>query len=112
MNAIIKAREPVGDLLFIDDDPDELYLLRIAIEELGYKNKVVECPSAIEGLAFLKETTREVCFILADIKMPRMDGLQLKKAIEDTPELKMKSIPFIYHTNGMNEDEVMIAYSL
>lgn len=103
---------PNGVFLFIDDNPDELLLLRTAIKDLGYTNDIVECLNAAEGLKYLKESTKDICFILADIKMPKMDGLQLKREIEKSPELKIKSIPFIYHTNEVNEEEIKEAYRL
>jgi CheY-like chemotaxis protein len=112
MSTFLLDKKPEGVFLFIDDDPDELFMLRSAVHDLGFTNEIIECHDAVEGLAYLKETTKNVCFILADIRMPKMDGLELKKKIEETPELKLKSVPFIYHSNGVNEDEILAAYKL
>lgn len=112
MTPFILDKKPEGVFLFIDDDPDGQLMLRTAVRELGYENEIIECRDSVEGLAYLKKTTKDVCFVLADIRLPKMDGLELKKKIEESPELKMKSIPFIYHSNGVNEDEIAAAYKL
>lgn len=112
MTPFVLDKKPDGIFLFIDDDLEALYMLRKAVRELLYENEIVECHDPVEGLAYLKQTTKEVCFILADIRMPKMDGIELKKKIEETPELKLKSVPFIYYSNGINEDEILAAYHL
>lgn len=112
MNFLLQAQEPKGIFLIIDDDPDEHLLLKTALDELGYKNEIVECFSAAVALDYLRDTSDEICFILADINMPQMNGLELKQQIESIPALKMKSIPFIYHSNAINKEEIEAAYNL
>jgi CheY-like chemotaxis protein len=63
-----------------------------------------------EAIEYLKTTTDEIFLILADINMPKMDGLQMKRIIELTPEIKSKAIPFFFHTNSTNPSEVRAAY--
>ena len=53
----------------------------------------------VEALSYLRETNDEIFIILCDLNMPKMDGLELKGMIELTAELKIKAIPFIFHTN-------------
>jgi CheY-like chemotaxis protein len=44
--------------------------------------------------------------------MPAIDGLQLKRLIEQTPELKECAIPFVFFSNSSSHAEIRAAYSL
>jgi DNA-binding NtrC family response regulator len=72
-------------ILVVDDQRDMLQLLRRSLEpELGCR--VVTAPSAEAALGVLEETP--VDLVLADLKMPGMDGLALLRKIqEDHPWL-------------------------
>ena len=60
-------------VLFIDDDPDMLRLLRTEFERLGHR--VYEAESGSEGLA-LHERARPDVTVL-DLSMPGMSGLEV-----------------------------------
>jgi len=52
-----------------------------------------------EALLYLKDTTDDIFLILSDLNMPRMDGLKLKRMIDLPPDIKIKAIPFFFHSN-------------
>jgi len=69
----------VAKILIIDDEQSIRYVLREILEEEKYT--VDDAANGIEGLAKLQKSTYDV--VLCDIKMPKMDGLQLlDKVIE------------------------------
>ncbi|MDF2437333.1 MAG: histidine kinase [Bacteroidota bacterium] len=104
--------KPTGVFLFVDDDPDEHELLQIAVKRSGYTNHCVFCSNGQEALDFLRTTNEEVFVVLSDLNMPVMDGLELKRAIENDNILKSKAIPFIFHSSTGNPEEIKTAYSL
>jgi CheY-like chemotaxis protein len=104
-------KKPEGVFVFIDDDPHELNLLKHAMKELQLDNQVVCCENGEEAFSYLKNTKDSIFIILSDMNMPRMDGLQLKRLIDITPELILKAIPFIFHSNTSSVAEIKAAYA-
>lgn len=105
-------KKPHGVFVFIDDDKNEHLLLRLAMKEIGLDNPVVSLMNGEEALSYLKKSGDETFIILSDMNMPVMDGLELKRMIEITPELKLKAIPFIFHSNTGSVAEIKAAYAL
>jgi CheY-like chemotaxis protein len=106
-----KARSK-GIIVLIDDDEAEQELLQMALNDLGVKNQLKFFPDAQLAYDYLKETKDRVFLILCDLNMPKIDGIELKRMIEGTPELKIKAIPFFFHSNSATETEVKAAYAL
>jgi CheY-like chemotaxis protein len=103
---------PRGVFLFVDDDKDEHELFGIAMKQTGLTNKIVNCYNGQEALKYLENQKEDIFIIICDINMPKMDGLELKRSIELIPELKLKSVPFIFHSSTSTAAEVKTAYSL
>ncbi|MGA1867137.1 MAG: sigma-54-dependent transcriptional regulator [bacterium] len=77
-------------ILIVDDDPEIIWVLKESLQEEGYY--VFSADNGEAGLKILKEKSPEV--ILLDIKMPKMDGLQMLSMInenEHNPEVIMLS---------------------
>lgn len=62
-------------ILLVDDEPDNLFLLKNKLEQ--YKYEVHTATSGDEGLLFLGQN--QIDLIIADQKMPNMDGLTFCK---------------------------------
>lgn len=108
----ILNKKPKGVFLFVDDDPGEHALLKHAMKSLSLDNQVVCCMNGIEALQYLKETKDSLFAIISDLNMPKMAGLELKRMIEDIPELKIKAVPFFFHSNAISPAEIKTAYTL
>lgn len=104
-------KKPKGVFVFIDDDKEEHFLLKMAMKNIGLGNQIVSCMNGQEAYNYLKETNDEIFIILSDMNMPIMDGLELKRLIEITPELKIKAIPFVFHSNSSSNAEIKAAYA-
>ena len=48
---------------------------------------------------YMRKTKDELFLIISDMNMPKMNRLELKRAIDDDVILKKKSIPFIFSSN-------------
>lgn len=64
---------PMGTILLIDDDDQARILVKIVLEDAGYR--FVTADSGQQGLRLLQH--QEADLILVDIFMPEMDGLEL-----------------------------------
>jgi CheY-like chemotaxis protein len=105
-------KKPQGAFIFVDDDRDEHMLFKLALRDLDLNNKVHSCYDGHEALVFLRENNEEIFAIISDLNMPKMDGLELKRMIDLIPELKVKCIPFFFHSNSATTEEVSKAYSM
>ncbi|HXB40539.1 MAG TPA: response regulator [Bacteroidia bacterium] len=62
------------------------------------------------ALKYLKETKDDIFLIISDMAMPKMNGLDFKKAIDNDEVLQKKSIPFIFTTNDATKEQINEAY--
>lgn len=63
-------------------------------------------------LQFLRTTHEKPFLILCDINMPVMNGLELRRKIDEDDFLRRKSIPFVFFTTYAVPQEVSQAYEL
>jgi DNA-binding response OmpR family regulator len=69
-------------VLIVDDEPDIVILLRLALEAAGYST--VEATDGQEALDVIREEHPDV--VLLDVMMPRMDGWTTLEHIGETGE--------------------------
>lgn len=82
-------------ILFIDDDTEDQDVAKQAFQELGVKNRIDCVRTGEEAIDYLN--AKEPPFLIfCDYKLPRMDGIDLRKHIEGDEKLRRKAIPFIY----------------
>jgi two-component system, cell cycle response regulator len=67
-------------ILIVDDDPFILELLGIFISSFGHEFAAAE--DGLQAVELLKK--EEYTIVITDMKMPRMDGMQLLKHIKET----------------------------
>ena len=79
---------PARIALVVEDDPDVRSLAATLIEETDLD--VVEEDSAEAALAFLKANARSVALLFADIRLRRMDGVELARIVKrDLPWIRV-----------------------
>jgi len=78
-------------ILVIDDDPDVLEAIGIALEANGYE--VVTALDGAEGLDKLKDAKPDL--MILDLLMPKMDGFEVCKELKDPRRAKYAHIPII-----------------
>jgi CheY-like chemotaxis protein len=101
-----------GPILIVDDDPDDQALIVASLQHLGNKQERIIFSDGSEALDYLRVTTDNPFIIFCDVRMPRMDGIELKQQIEKDAFLRKKSIPFIYITGSAVSADVIEAYKL
>ena len=85
-----------GPILLIEDDEDDQFLLQRMIHELGVPNQVRFFANGQEVLDYLLITEEQPFIILCDVNMPIMNGIELRRKIDESEFLKRKAVPFIF----------------
>jgi CheY-like chemotaxis protein len=98
-------------IIVIDDDDEDLELITQAFEELRVTNELILFRSGASFLEFMKTTEQKVFFILCDINMSPVSGLELKRMIFEDERLRLKCIPFIFLSTSGASSAIMSAYS-
>jgi CheY-like chemotaxis protein len=91
-------------ILCVDDDEDDLSLLREAIETIDNNYDIVEAFNGVHALELLQQM-QEIgslpCLIVLDINMPKMDGKQTLAQIKKHEHLK--EVPLILFSTSNNQ---------
>ncbi|SFC19513.1 response regulator [Massilia yuzhufengensis] len=104
-------------ILLVEDNPHDLELTLIALSKSQLANEVVVMRDGADALDYLRRegefSGRPVgnpAVILLDLKLPKVDGLEVLKEIRDTETLR--SVPVVMLTSSKEEQDVVRSYSL
>ena len=100
-----------NSIIIIDDDDDDLELIKQAFEALKVENEIIIFNDGHAFLDYMRETDKKTFFILCDINMSKIDGLELKKLIHDDERLRIKCVPFLFLATIGASSSIMRAYS-
>lgn len=106
----------VKRILIVDDSPKDVELTIAALAEKNLANEVVVAEDGTEALDYLYKRGKFVnetgnpAVILLDIKMPKMDGIEVLRHIRSDP--KFKFIPVIMLTSSNEEKDLVESYKL
>lgn len=85
-------------------------MIQLALNKLKVPNPQRFFPNGQEALNYLLTTGDQPFLILCDINMPLMNGIELRKQMNEDEYLKKKSIPFVFLTTAANSEIVQTAY--
>jgi CheY-like chemotaxis protein len=109
--------ERLGRILMVEDDSKDVELTLTALEDYNLANEVVVARDGEEALDFLycrgKFSTRShdnPAVILLDLKLPKVDGLEVLKQIKSDENLKF--IPVVVLTSSKEEKDLVTSYKL
>jgi CheY-like chemotaxis protein len=107
----------LGRILLVEDDPKDVELTMTALEEYNLSNEVVVASDGEEALDYLyfrgkfqKRSGDNPAVLLLDLKLPKVDGLQVLEAIKSDEKLKM--IPVVVLTSSREERDMVTSYRL
>ncbi|MEO8474216.1 MAG: response regulator [Chryseolinea sp.] len=103
---------PLSPIIIVDDDKDDQDLIRQVCERLNIKNNLIVFENGEDVYNYLLTSTEQPFLILCDINMPMIDGLHLRRRIEQDEVLKRKAIPFVFLTTSASKRQVNEAYSM
>ncbi|GAB3915522.1 response regulator [Larkinella terrae] len=101
-----------GPIILIDDDEDDQFILKPMLEEIAPHSQVLLFTSGYDAIEFLRTTDLRPFLIISEVSMQKMNGLELRRKIEQDPVLRKRSIPFIFFTNPVYKHLVEEAYEL
>jgi diguanylate cyclase (GGDEF)-like protein len=84
-------------VLVVDDNPDKLMLLTVALQMAGYEVRTAS--DGEEGLAAVESYQPDL--IITDVMMPKMDGYELARRIRANPQTRF--VPIILQTAARND---------
>jgi CheY-like chemotaxis protein len=101
----------------VEDDPKDVELTMTALEGYNLANEVIVTRDGEEALDYLyrrgKYTTRSSdhpAVILLDLKLPKIDGLEVLRQVKSDDNLKM--IPVVVLTSSREEKDLVSSYRL
>ncbi len=104
------------DILLVEDNPSDVELTLRALEGISRVNPVHVVSDGAEALDFLfcrgryagRSARLPVKVVLLDLKLPKVSGLDVLKAIKS--DEKLRTIPVVVLTSSREEPDVKTAY--
>jgi CheY-like chemotaxis protein len=106
------------ELLLVEDDPRDLELTLRALAQARFANRIHVARDGAEALDFIfcegAHTARKITdgpyVVLLDLKLPKIDGLEVLQRIKGDPRTKI--IPVIILTSSQEQSDVVESYEL
>ena len=105
----MNTTEPI---IIVDDDMDDHFIFREIAIKLKLNNELIFFRNGTEVLPYLRTTAQKPFIIFCDMNMPNMDGLELRRQINNEEYLRKKSIPFVFFTTAASKQQLQQAYDL
>jgi two-component system cell cycle response regulator DivK len=89
------------NVLYIEDNPDNMMLVKRALEARGYC--LLQAPNGLKGVEIAEK--QDVDLILLDINLPDIDGYEVAHRIRSSAKVELVRIPIIAITaNALKGD--------
>ncbi|HWZ95544.1 MAG TPA: response regulator [Opitutaceae bacterium] len=106
------------ELLLVEDNPQDLELALRALRKANLSNRIHVARDGAEALEFIfcegphaaRRITDSPKVILLDLKLPKIDGLEVLKRIKGDSRTKM--IPIVVLTSSKEQSDVVESYQL
>jgi len=105
-------------ILLVEDNPDDVELTLRAFKKNNVYNNVVVAKDGVEALDYLfgkgmyarRDTKDMPVVILLDLKLPKIDGMEVLKTIRQNEFTKL--LPVVILTSSAQEQDVINGYKL
>ena len=106
------------DILIVEDDPVDAELTTRALKKQNLANELFVAEDGEEALDFTfcrgkfadRDLTRPLKVIFLDLKLPKLNGLEVLKEIKSNPHTK--KIPVVVVTSSKEDPDIKAAYEL
>jgi CheY-like chemotaxis protein len=113
----MESMNKIGRILMVEDDPKDVELTLTALEEYNLANEVIVTRDGEQALDYLycrgeykTRSSGNPAVMLLDLKLPKVDGLEVLKQIKSDGELRM--IPVVVLTSSKEEKDMVASYKL
>jgi len=105
-------------ILLVEDNEDDIALTLRAFDKSNIKNKVISIEDGEEALNYLfcrgkyhgKNPLDVPTLILLDLKLPKVNGFEVLKAIRENENTKL--LPVVILTSSKEDQDILSGYSL
>ena len=105
-----------ADILLVEDNPNDVRLTLQAFKDAGVANSLHVARDGVEALDYIfgadldsrQPIPKRPHLVLLDLKLPRLDGLDVLKRIKGDPRTAM--IPIVILTSSVEDRDVMQSY--
>ena len=104
-------------ILLVEDDPSDLELTLVALDKSQLANELIVARDGQEAIDYLRgegnwsaRNPGNPAVILLDLKLPKIDGLEVLETIRSSDTLK--SIPVVMLTSSREEQDLVRGYAL
>ncbi len=108
---------PLGRILLVEDDPRDVELTLTALADYNLANEVAVARDGQQALDYLyckgefsARPKENPAVLLLDLKLPKIDGLEVLKQVKSDDRLK--KIPVVVLTSSREEVDMMRSYEL
>lgn len=100
------------DILLVEDNPFDLRLTMKAFEKINLSDRVYVVRDGEEALNFIFTIIDKklLKLVLLDLKLPKVNGLDVLKEIKSNP--KTKILPVVILTSSQEESDLIKSYNL
>jgi two-component system response regulator len=102
-----------ADILLVEDNPADVELTLRAFKSNRLSNKIHVARDGVEALEFLfgdDGAASHLCVVLLDVKMPRMDGLEVLRRMR--ADQRTRHLPVVMMTSSSEESDRLSSYDL
>jgi len=107
----------IKPILLVEDSPRDIELAINALSQNNLANEVVVLRDGVEALDYLyrrgpfaDRAVGNPAVVMLDLKMPRVDGIEVLRQIKSDPQLKR--IPVVVMTSSREEQDLATSYQL
>lgn len=107
------AESNLVEILLVEDNPDDAGLTIRALKKSNLCNHLLHVNDGEEALNFLfasDTSNMHLKLILLDIKMPKVDGIEVLRKLKSDPT--RKPIPVVVLTSSKEEKDIIESYQL
>ena len=105
-------------IVLVEDNADDEELTLRALRKSNISNRVVVARAGAEALAYLlmrgppagREQREVPQVVLLDLKLPKVDGLEVLKTLRADP--RTKALPIVILTSSAEDQDVIAGYNL
>jgi CheY-like chemotaxis protein len=105
-------------ILLVEDNPDDEALTLRALKKNHIGNPIIVARDGVEAIDFLhgagahhgRDVAHQPAVILLDLKLPKIDGLEVLKRIRGNPLTAM--LPVVVLTSSREDQDLVRSYSL